>query len=238
MRPFSPVFFFVLCFCGVARAGFCAEISKLLGDDCKVAETDCLRITCVIDLLHVETIDVDLDLHGICSANPSIKFTVAEKEFNIHYEKVVGEGSDVEFPIPGLTIGIPLLPVKAGVYGAATIAGKEDDLKLFLGIDACAEAVVTECGSKLSKDLPYWILHGTFNASDVCSAPKTPTHPPTPAPTPSAAQRQQVVCISKFTTHKLLYNLIFVFIYPPPSRPYAFPYSLPPVLLPSLSLLV
>ena len=136
MRPFSPVFFFVLCFCGVARAGFCAEISKLLGDDCKVAETDCLRITCVIDLLHVETIDVDLDLHGICSANPSIKFTVAEKEFSIHYKKVVGEGSDVEFPIPGLTIGIPLLPVKAGVYGAATIAGKEDDLKLFLGIDA------------------------------------------------------------------------------------------------------
>ena len=110
-----------------------------------------------------------------------------EADLDIHYTNKV-EFSDVaqEFPIPGLTVKIPLTGLNAGVYGAVNVSGTTGDFHLDAGLDACANTNGLDCGSDLTHALPVWLIRGSANATSACLAPTPAPTPPTPPPTPDA----------------------------------------------------
>ena len=194
-----------------AGEDLCAQLEKIVGGDCTIADPGvCLKITCDINLAKVEAVKVDVDLSGVCNRTaPSVTFAFREKDMALAYRKTVGIGANVEFPVPGLNIGIHGL--QAGVYGAATLepqaaaataaaaaaaaAGGGDVFEIDLGVDACASVLgKSECGSQITSDLPYWIAKGVINATDTCNGP---TPPPTPAPTlPKPNATEVAACLS------------------------------------------
>ena len=61
-------------------------------------------------------------------------------ETDIHLNYTVGQfgaGTHNEFPIPGLSVGLPVIG-DAGVFVDLDIEGNADKLTIKLGLDACA----------------------------------------------------------------------------------------------------
>jgi hypothetical protein len=97
-------------------------------------------------------------------------------------------GTSTKFPIPGLSIDIPLIG-SAGVYAIMDLSGNADKLKFKLSLDACAKIITKkECGSKVSKRrerttsmyvvaffLPFFgSVFLCVEARGVCSTPHCP----------------------------------------------------------------
>jgi hypothetical protein len=67
-------------------------------------------------------------------------------------------GTNTEFPIPGLSVEIPVVG-SAGVFAAVKLEGDANQLSVQLGLDACGQIFgETECGSKLTSELPVWVF--------------------------------------------------------------------------------
>jgi len=186
---------------GIVASDFCSDLEKILGSDCKTQKPNCLTVSCDFNLLDVERIQVDLDLHGVCvdTAEKSIKFSLIEDDLDIHYSNTIpfSTGSD-SFPIPDLSIKIPITGITAGVYGVVNVSGTTGNFNLDAGVDACAVTQgknTLECGSQLTHALPFWLLRGVLNATDACLAPEPPTPAPTPPPTFENATAACNTCI-------------------------------------------
>lgn len=126
-------------------------------------------MTCNVDVLGVDTITVIGDVEP-CS-NP-MYMSVEVKEADIGFDfgpYKVAAGDQEEIDV-GLDIGIPDI-ANAGIYLAVLIQGNIDAVELKLGVDVCGSIPIVgkECGSKISKSLPIWLLDTTVSFGGTCA---------------------------------------------------------------------
>ena len=89
--------------------------------------------------------------------------------------------ASLSIDIPGLSVKIPYINVNAGIVLDVSVGGNAESLSLKVGIDACAQLPVVgkQCGSKLTSDLPIWLIKETYAFGSLCkSADNQGTSPP------------------------------------------------------------
>ena len=81
-------------------------------------------------------------------------------------------GEDKDIDIPGLSVTIPYINVNAGIVLDVSVGGNAESLSLKVGIDACAQLPVVgkQCGSKLTSDLPIWLIKETYAFGSLCKS--------------------------------------------------------------------
>jgi len=153
-------------------ASLCSDIQDDLPSFCNcdasASGTYGAQVTCSVDILDVETIDVVADLEP-CKNPMYISLKVTEEDLGFSWSDSISAGDTEEIDI-GLDIGIPDIG-DAGVYMAVGINGDLSDVQVQLGVDVCATLPIIgkECGSSITSGLPIWILDETFSFSDVCN---------------------------------------------------------------------
>lgn len=127
-------------------------------------------VDCLLGLLDHDRIGVQLNILP-CSVPARVDITVDDSDHGVHFEVAgVKAGQQKDIPIPGLTVGIPGL-ANAGVFLAVEVDGNAEALYLKIGLNACLQvAFFPVCGSRLSRQLPLWILKGTYNFSNACQS--------------------------------------------------------------------
>ena len=112
-----------------------------------------------VDFLDVDEIVFTANLSP-CGDPASAQFEVAESDAGIDWSKTYSAGDSEEFPIPGLSVAIPVLG-DADVELAVDIEGDASALSMNFGLDACITVLgYSKCGSSLTSELPYYILSG------------------------------------------------------------------------------
>ena len=107
-----------------------------------------------------------------CAQEAEAEFEVTESDLGIDWTKSYEAGEAEEFPIPGLTVGIPILGT-AQVELAVELDGDASALTVSLGLDACIVSYFgTKCGSDLTSELPYYALNEQYDFSDYCQGGK------------------------------------------------------------------
>ena len=125
------------------------------------------EVSCQVDFLDVDTIGL-AGAFAPCNQPAQANFEVTESDLGIDYKKSYEGGESMEFPVPGLTVGIPIVGT-AQVQLAVDLEGDASQLTVQLGLDACVTVLgVTECGSDLTSDLPYWALSDSYDFSNYC----------------------------------------------------------------------
>lgn len=94
---------------------------------------------------------------------------VAEEKHHIGHTfgPISAEGVK-DYPVPGLSVDIPEIG-EAGINAALGIDGDVENLKIEIGLDACAKVLgVHKCGEDITHYLPIWILRKSFSFSSLC----------------------------------------------------------------------
>lgn len=103
-----------------------------------------------------------------CASPADIAFEIQDTTFDIDYTKTVSMDDTEQFDIPGLTFGIPDVATASAVMDV-TVGGDLDDVTLTLALDACATvAGFSVCGSDLTSELPWTVLEGSYDFSNIC----------------------------------------------------------------------
>jgi hypothetical protein len=102
---------------------------------------------------------------------PSCSLTIYETDAGFSYSKSIGAGTEIaQFPIPGLSIGVPGIG-DCGVFAGVTFEGNAESLTLDGTLDLCGEvAGVKACGSDVYSGLPVDVISGTWDFSSVCDS--------------------------------------------------------------------
>jgi hypothetical protein len=149
--------------------GVCDVISGDLPSECQCTEGDSgqFAVACTVDFLDVDTIDFTANFQP-CAAEAEVDFEIVEEDAGIDYTKSYTAGEAAEYPIPGLTVGIPVIG-DANVMIAADVEGNAGALAVKVGLDACITVLgYQKCGSDLTSDLPYYVLSDSYDFSDYC----------------------------------------------------------------------
>ena len=93
------------------------------------------QIYCTIDLLDVDEINFTANFQP-CADEAEADFEVVEEDAGINYQTSYRGGEAETFPVPGLTVGIPVVG-DANVVIAADIEGNLSELQVHIGLDAC-----------------------------------------------------------------------------------------------------
>ena len=124
------------------------------------------KISCNFSLFS-DNIDLSANVQP-CSNPADVVFEVQDSKFGVDFSHTVTLGIDDSIPIPGLTFGIPGY-ASAGAVLDVTLEGNLGDITFDAALDACAKVFgVSVCGSDLTSDLPWTVLSGTFDFSNVC----------------------------------------------------------------------
>ena len=88
--------------------------------------------------------------------------------------------ASLSIDIPGLSVKIPYINVNAGIVLDVSVGGNAESLSLKVGIDACAQLPVVgkQCGSKLTSDLPIWLIKETYAFGSLCKSADNQGTPP------------------------------------------------------------
>jgi hypothetical protein len=152
-----------------SNSGLC----EIIGDD---LPSEC---TCKDDVVLGGTIDCTEDLaidtvglRGVmtpCGDEAKIALTIYETDIGFQYSKSISSGVSIaSFPIPGLSVGIPVIG-DAGVYAGIEFKGSLQSLTLEGDLDLCADTIIgNECGSKIYSGLPVDVIDGTWDFTDIC----------------------------------------------------------------------
>mmetsp|Transcript_23345 Transcript_23345/g.34458 ORF Transcript_23345/g.34458 Transcript_23345/m.34458 type:complete len:209 (+) Transcript_23345:85-711(+) len=160
----------------------CDVIRDDLPDECACVEPG--RWSVVVECLKEfngeyfnDTIGMKVVIDPCDPLGSKMAVEVVEKKHEIDY-KIAGvrAGEQKNFPIPGLSIIVPVLG-HAGLDAAVYIGGNPDLLTLKVGLNACV--VVHDknvCASSIpgvNKILPWWILKGEYSFGHVCRGNST-----------------------------------------------------------------
>ena len=156
-----------------ARAtSLCSIVSGDLPSSCSCQDQQLgATLTCSVNMLGVETVGVQAVL-APCDSTAHMDLDIYETDLGINYTIAgVSAGEEKDIPIPGLDIDIPVIG-NAGVNVAVEFGGNLSELEVKLGLDACIDLPVVgeHCGSALTKELPIWILSGSYDFSSLCSS--------------------------------------------------------------------
>jgi len=149
--------------------GVCEIIASYLPSFCTCQDKSLGGIAqCQVNMLNLDTVGLKMDIEP-CADPAHVNLDVTEADLGIDYP-ITGltAGEDEDIPIPGLSINIPVVG-DAGVNAVVDLDGNVDQFTMDLGLDACAEVMgYQQCGSKLTSELPVWVLQGTFSFGDMC----------------------------------------------------------------------
>ena len=135
---------------------------------CKDYDVSDAQINCTINFLNRDEIDVSATLSP-CSMPAYLELRVEEEKHHIGHTfgPISAEGVR-DYPVPGLSVDIPKIG-EAGINAALGIDGDVENLKIEIGLDACAKVLgIHKCGEDITKHLPIWILRKTFSFSSLC----------------------------------------------------------------------
>ena len=150
------------------------SVCKIIGSHlpskctCKDYDVSDAQINCTINFLNRDEIDVSATLSP-CSMPAYLELRVEEEKHRIGHTfgPISAEGVR-DYPVPGLSIDIPKIG-EAGINAALGIDGDVENLKIEIGLDACAKVLgIHKCGEDVTKHLPIWILRKTFSFSSLC----------------------------------------------------------------------
>jgi hypothetical protein len=99
---------------------------------CALSE-DCLRVSCSVNILDVDTIGFGLKLHH-CTDPINAVVYANESDIGLSWSHVFTARASVA--IPGLSISIPIVG-GAAVFAIAEIGGDESDAFIAVGLEAC-----------------------------------------------------------------------------------------------------
>ena len=90
--------------------GICAVVGYDLPSECQCQEgqNNQFQISCQIDFLDVDEIQL-FATFAPCNQPAQAAFEVREADAGIDYTKQYSGGEAMEFPVPGLTAGIPVI---------------------------------------------------------------------------------------------------------------------------------
>eukprot|EP00041_Stephanoeca_diplocostata_P003800 m.38190 g.38190 ORF g.38190 m.38190 type:complete len:198 (-) comp14613_c0_seq3:151-744(-) len=148
---------------------FCADLQKDLPHFCVCAEspapTKFINLSCNTTILGV-ILDVGVDISPC--AKPDAHATFYANVTNHVYSKSFTAGEKGEYAIPGLAFKIPVIG-EVGAIADYDLEGNGNDLKIYIGIDACAGVGPGKCASDFDpKYFPLKIINDTI-ALDDCS---------------------------------------------------------------------
>merc|ERR1712151_472621 len=112
---------------------------------------------------------------ALCTVPAHLDLVVTESTHGVNFTLAgIEAGQEQDIPIPGLSVAIPKIG-NAGVDVSVELDGDLEDLKMEVGVDACAEIAKHKvCGSTLTKHLPFWVLHGHYRFSHFCEGLAAP----------------------------------------------------------------
>jgi hypothetical protein len=171
--------------------GICATVLPYLPSSCTCTDDpggyggtiDCT------EYIVLDTIGVRADLKPCAAGGAQMGVTVYDTAIGFTYYQglYAGERIDfLDFPIPGLSIGVPGLG-DFGVFAGVMFEGDFTDLVLKGTLDLCGEVIgIEQCGSDIYAGLPIILIQAPpLNFGDICGPLPAPTPPsPTPPPTP------------------------------------------------------
>merc|ERR1719345_556598 len=138
---------------------------------CQAGGNGQFEVQCQVDFMDVDEIGLTGSF-APCAQEAEAEFEVTESDLGIDWTKSYEAGEAEEFPIPGLTVGIPILGT-AQVELAVELDGDASALTVSLGLDACIVSYFgTKCGSDLTSELPYYALNEQYDFSDYCQGGK------------------------------------------------------------------
>ena len=149
--------------------GVCSVVGPDLPSECQCqqGQNAQFQISCQVDFLDVDEIGL-YALFAPCNQPAAATFEVTEQDAGIDYKKQYEGGEAMEFPVPGLTVGIPVVG-SAQVELAVDLSGNAEQLSVQLGLDACASVFgYQKCGSDLTSELPYYVLSEQYDFSNYC----------------------------------------------------------------------
>jgi hypothetical protein len=132
-----------------AAGSVCEVISEYLPSFCGCKdETLGGVMTCEVNLLGVETIGVFAELLP-CALPAKMSFDVTSASTGIRFGDSVVLGTTEVVPVPGLTVGIPIIGT-AQVQVNVELKGSVAQMAVDLALDACVASFLgTKCGSDL-----------------------------------------------------------------------------------------
>jgi hypothetical protein len=136
--------------------------------NCQEFDGDRAQVNCTINFLDLDEIRVSATLSP-CSMPAYLTLRVAEEKHHIGHTfgPISAEGVK-DYPVPGLSVDIPEIG-EAGINAALGIDGDVENLKIEIGLDACAKVLgVHKCGEDITHYLPIWILRKSFSFSSLC----------------------------------------------------------------------
>ena len=148
----------------------CEIIGSHLPSECKCTDfqKSDAQVNCTIDFLGRDEIDVSATISP-CSLPAYLELTVVEEKHHIGHTfgPISSEGVE-DYPVPGLSVDIPKVG-EAGINAAIGIDGDLEDLKIEIGLDACAKILgIHKCGEDITKHLPIWVLRKSFSFTSLC----------------------------------------------------------------------
>tara|TARA_B100000795_G_scaffold17640_1_gene11707 strand:+ start:707 stop:1414 length:708 start_codon:yes stop_codon:yes gene_type:complete len=151
--------------------GICSVIADDLPSECQCTSGSGVgefTVACTVDFLDIDEIGLTGNFQP-CGSPAQANFEVTEADLGIDYTKSYEAGDAQEFPIPGLTVGIPIVG-DAQVELAVNLGGDFSSLTVALGLDACIDTVIgDECGSDVSSELPYYAIQDSYDFSNYCN---------------------------------------------------------------------
>ena len=153
----------------VSAVDFCNEISPILPSECSCSSQQYgATVGCAVNFFDVDTIGLTGEFE-LCHNPASATIKVNDTKFGINHELAgLVAGKAIDFPIPGLSLDIPDIG-SVGVNAVFDIEGDLENMDIKLGLDACGKVLGhSVCGSKLTDELPIYILDHTFNFDSLC----------------------------------------------------------------------
>lgn len=155
---------------------FCDHVQGDLPSECSCVNHGLgFVVDCSVHVLGDE-IGVKMDVSP-CASVATISLDVTEQKLGIDFPIAALKAGDTKsIDIPGLSVVIRGLKISAGIVLDVSIGGNAENLSLKVGIDACAQLPIIgkACGSKLTSELPIWLLKETYAFSSLCKSAQAP----------------------------------------------------------------
>lgn len=146
----------------------CDVVAKDLPHECTCANKDGIggNVTCTFSVLGTP-FGIGLDIEPCKKPNAEIDF---EAFFDTHtFDYSIKAGTKGTEAIPGLSFSIDHI-IAAGAFVDYELDGNANNLRIIIGIDACADIdhVKHVCGHDVTKKLPINILNTTVSFASIC----------------------------------------------------------------------